>query len=137
LALAVPLSRFTPQVGGGSAFFVRPHSHHFMQHTQHALFIQAINTKNKLSITFHSAKDSADVTRIVAPMDFGPHARFKDKSDRYHVWDFSSPSGPHTEPLEASQIRAMKLLDETFDPASFVKWTPIHWHIQRDWGQFS
>jgi len=25
LALAVPLSRFTPQVGGGSAFFVRQH----------------------------------------------------------------------------------------------------------------
>jgi hypothetical protein len=24
LALAVPLSRFTPRVGGGSAFFVRP-----------------------------------------------------------------------------------------------------------------
>ena len=28
LALAVPLSRFTPRVGGGSAFFVRPHSAH-------------------------------------------------------------------------------------------------------------
>jgi Flp pilus assembly secretin CpaC len=27
LALAVPLSRFTSQVGGGSAFFVRRHSH--------------------------------------------------------------------------------------------------------------
>jgi hypothetical protein len=26
LVLAVPLSRFTPRVGGGSAFFVRPHS---------------------------------------------------------------------------------------------------------------
>jgi len=25
LALAVPLSRFTPRVGGGSAFFVRTH----------------------------------------------------------------------------------------------------------------
>ena len=25
MALAVPLSRFTPRVGGGSAFFVRPH----------------------------------------------------------------------------------------------------------------
>ena len=25
MALAVPLSRFTPQVGGGSAFYVRPH----------------------------------------------------------------------------------------------------------------
>jgi hypothetical protein len=28
LALVVPLSRFTSQVGGGSAFFVRHHSHH-------------------------------------------------------------------------------------------------------------
>ena len=27
MALAVPLSRFTPRVGGGSAFFVRRHSH--------------------------------------------------------------------------------------------------------------
>jgi predicted RNase H-like HicB family nuclease len=27
LALSVPLSRFTPRVGGGSAFFVRHHSH--------------------------------------------------------------------------------------------------------------
>jgi hypothetical protein len=28
LALAVSLSRFTSSVGGGSAFYVRPHSHH-------------------------------------------------------------------------------------------------------------
>ena len=30
MALAVPLSRFTPRVGGGSAFFVRPQQLHFM-----------------------------------------------------------------------------------------------------------
>ena len=32
MALAVPLSRFTPRVGGGSAFFVRPQvmSSHFL-----------------------------------------------------------------------------------------------------------
>jgi len=29
LALAVPLSRFTPRVGGGSAFFVRRHGYGF------------------------------------------------------------------------------------------------------------
>jgi hypothetical protein len=36
LALAVPLSRFTPRVGGGSAFFVRPLRPHtiFMLHFQ-------------------------------------------------------------------------------------------------------
>jgi hypothetical protein len=31
LALAVPLSRFTPRVGGGSAFFVRLLDAHFMK----------------------------------------------------------------------------------------------------------
>ena len=107
-----------------------------MQHPQHALFIQAIQDKKKISITFHSAKDGMDVTRIGAPMDFGPHARFKDKSDRYHVWDFSSPSGPHTEPLEASQIRSISLLADQFDPADFVTWTP-KWHVPRNWGQLS
>ena len=107
-----------------------------MQHPQHALFIQAIQDKKKISITFHSAKDGMDVTRIGAPMDFGPHARFKDKSYRYHVWDFSSPSGPHTEPLEASQIRSISLLADQFDPADFVTWTP-KWHVPRNWGQLS
>ena len=31
MALSVPLSRFTSQVGGGSAFFVRHHSHTYMK----------------------------------------------------------------------------------------------------------
>jgi hypothetical protein len=31
LALAVPLSRFTSRVGGGSAFYVRRHSQHTMK----------------------------------------------------------------------------------------------------------
>ena len=31
MALSVPLARFTSQVGGGSAFYVRPHSHTFMK----------------------------------------------------------------------------------------------------------
>ena len=34
MALSVPLSRFTPRVGGGSAFFVRPPIHKIMQHPQ-------------------------------------------------------------------------------------------------------
>jgi len=33
LALSVPLSRFTSLVGGGSAFFVRPHDTHMKHFT--------------------------------------------------------------------------------------------------------
>ena len=35
MALAVPLSRFTPRVGGGSAFFVRPTSIRIMKYCPH------------------------------------------------------------------------------------------------------
>jgi len=40
LALAVPLSRFTPRVGGGSAFFVRQHhtSHNYENHQHHVSY---------------------------------------------------------------------------------------------------
>jgi hypothetical protein len=34
MALAVPLSRFTPRVGGGSAFYVRPHESYKQKHYQ-------------------------------------------------------------------------------------------------------
>jgi hypothetical protein len=38
LALAVPLSRFTSRVGGGSAFFVRPHHiTHIMKANKHTI----------------------------------------------------------------------------------------------------
>jgi hypothetical protein len=107
-----------------------------MEHSQHDVFIQAIHSKNKLQIVYYSAKDDMDVARDGAPMDFGPHARFHDQDDRYHFWDFTSPSGPHTTPLEAEQIRSIERLDETFDPAEFVTWEP-QWHIPRDWGSFS
>ena len=107
-----------------------------MQHEHHNVFIGAIHAKQKVQVTFFSAKDQKNVTRTGAPMDFGPHARFSDKTPRYHLWDLTSPSGPHTEPLEAKHIRAIELLPETFDPADFVTWTP-KWHVPRNWGAYS
>jgi len=107
-----------------------------MKHAQHDIFISAIHGKNKLHVIFYSQKDGIQVARVSAPMDFGPKANDASQIDRYHFWDFTSPSGPHTESLEASQIQSISQLDETFDPADFVKWRP-NWHIQRDWGRFS
>ena len=107
-----------------------------MKHAHHSIFVAAIHSKNKLQVTFYSKKDQMQVTRVSAPMDFGPIAKETLKIDRYHFWDFTSPSAPHTECLEASQIQSISLLDETFDPKYFVSWTP-NWQVQRNWGQFS
>ena len=66
MALSVPLSRFTSQVGGGSAFFVRPHSHHevFDFHrgfTRPVFGVQvwiSLHAKHIVVFTGHSHSDS-------------------------------------------------------------------------------
>lgn len=107
-----------------------------MEHAQHDLFIHAINEKKKAEIVYESFKDNNITRRTVAPMDFGPKAKEKIHTDRYHVWDYDSPSGPHTSSLTAGQIRSIIILEENFDPADFVTWAP-NWHISRDWGRLS
>ena len=99
-------------------------------------FINAIHSKNKISVTFYSQKDEGITTRTCAPMDIGPKARVNDGIDRYHMWNYTSPSGPHTVSLTPDQITNIQVLDEKFEPSEFVKWSPS-WHISRDWGQFS
>lgn len=106
-----------------------------------AEFIAAIRAKRKLSVTFHSKEDGASITRVCAPMDYGPSRRFKDGIDRFHVWDYFPDGGkkPHPIPIEPSQVISLVVLDENFDPAEFVSWstTQSPWHIPRDWGQHS
>jgi hypothetical protein len=115
-----------------------------MKHSQHETFISAIHSRKKLQVVFYSKKDGTYVTRKCAPLDFGPKAKEKIPVDRYHLWDFLSPSGPHTASLEADQIRSISPVEEIFDPGEIVlkireknpTWIP-QWHIRRDWGQYS
>ena len=61
MALAVPLSRFTPRVGGGSAFFVRPHYTHIIMKRIFILLLAS------LLVTFYSssADDTNAVTNVI------------------------------------------------------------------------
>ena len=55
MALAVPLSRFTPRVGGGSAFFVRQHSRMWQKRTEQEIAEarrQASRTRKLFAILF-------------------------------------------------------------------------------------
>jgi len=99
-------------------------------------FIQAIHEKNKMQLTYFSKKDGANVTRLCAPMDVGPHRSYSEKGDYYHVWDFDGASKPHSVPLKEENIIEMIVLTEKFDPGDFVSWTP-NWIVPRDWGVYS
>ncbi len=101
-------------------------------------FIQAIKNKQKVEIEFYSKDDQGYITRVCAPMDYGPSRRSPNGGNRYHVWDYYSDSikGAHQIPLAQEQIKSFKVLDETFNPEEFVSWDP-DWFIQRDWGDLS
>lgn len=100
------------------------------------IFIQAIYDKKKIRVSFYSKEDRDIVIRICAPMDYGPSRRAKDKSDRFHMWDYESDTEQHTLSLKPEQISGIEMLEETFEPSEFVTWQ-TDWIVPRDWGQYS
>lgn len=99
-------------------------------------FIQAIHNKTKIRLTFFSKEDRHNLTRLCAPMDFGPSRRAHNQDDRFHMWDYESDKNNHSLSLLPNQIVDMEFTDETFEPSDFVTWEP-NWIVARDWGTFS
>ncbi len=99
-------------------------------------FIQAIHNKTKIQLTFASKEDGRNLTRLCAPMDFGPSRRAHNKDDRFHLWDYESDEINHTLSLLPNQIVNMEFLTDNFEPSEFVTWN-TNWLIDRDWGQYS
>jgi hypothetical protein len=100
------------------------------------VFTSAIHEKKKVEVRFDAHKYGDDIVRICAPMDYGPHARYKDGISRFHFWNYRGPNGAHTMPVEPAYIISIKKSEENFEPSEFVTWTP-RWHIPRDWGVYS
>ena len=99
-------------------------------------FVGAIRSKKKTRLTFHSKEDGRVLTRVCAPMDYGPSTRAHDKSDRFHSWDYESDTKRHTLSLLPEQMISIEVLEESFDPTEFVTWE-TNWIVKRDWGQYS
>jgi hypothetical protein len=102
-------------------------------------FIEAIHSKHKLSLTFYSKEDGQNLIRTCAPMDFGPSRRAKDKSNRYHFWDYDSDTQRHTLSLLPEQVISIEILTETFNPNEFITWSTSNspWFVKRSWDEFS
>ena len=98
-------------------------------------FIQAIHNKQVIRLSFNS-QEKGVITRKCIPFDYGPSRRSSDKSDKYHCYDLDSPEGSHTLSIFPKQIVSIEILDQRFEPSSYVTWTP-NWFVTRDWGQFS
>lgn len=102
-------------------------------------FILAIQNKRMVRVMFWSKEDNAVLVRMCAPMDFGPSRTAKDKSDRFHLWDYESDRKNHVLSLLPSQVQKIEVTDDLFDPKDFVTWslTKYPWFVSRDWGAYS
>lgn len=99
------------------------------------IFISAIHKKKKLKIKFNSMEKGI-IERTCIPYDFAPPSRSKDKREKYHFCDIDSPDGMHTLSIYPEQLVELKILNENFNPADYVNWTP-NWTVKRDWGIYS
>lgn len=108
-------------------------------HSDHQIFLEALQQRNKVELIFFSKEDGTYLTRKCAPMDFGPSRRAKVPADRYHFWDYDSDKTRHTLSLLPTQIKSIRKLDEEFEPEEFITWNVAtsQWFIDRDWGTFS
>lgn len=99
-------------------------------------FIAAIHAKRKVRLEFYSQEDRSVIVRLCAPMDFGPSRRAANQSNRFHLWDYDSDTKSHVLSLLPDQVKAIKVLNQEFNPEEFVSWAPA-WFIKRDWGKHS
>ena len=98
-------------------------------------FISALESTSLVELTFNS-KEKGEITRICAPMDYGPWARSSSNEDRYHFVSVDSSSGTHPISITPEQVVHMEVLEKKFSLKELVRWQP-NWHYARDWGMYS
>jgi hypothetical protein len=86
----------------------------------HADFIQSIQDHKKLVIEYYSSADSGVLSRVCAPMDYGPGFESKDGIHRYWVWDYAGSPGVQILGLVSQQIVSVKVTGEEFDPSQLA-----------------
>jgi hypothetical protein len=108
-------------------------------HAAHQQFLDALAQKRRMSVRFLRKKEGRELTRICAPLDYGPLRGAVEKTDHYQFWDLEGKRKPLNIALADEEILEMTTLDETFDPAAIITWNfkPNAWNTPRDWAEFS
>ncbi len=88
-------------------------------HSDHDIFIQGIEQKRRLKLTFFSRKHFRKLLRQCAPLYYSKGRIEGDGLNSYYLWDFEATKGSHFLALPSSQIVTMELAEETFKVEDF------------------
>jgi hypothetical protein len=86
-------------------------------HRDHYIFLQAVQDKRKLKLTFFSRDQSKDMDRICGPILYSPSSG-GDDSGCYFLWDFERADS-NLLALLPPQIVSMEIIEEPFDLVAF------------------
>ena len=95
-------------------------------HSDHDIFIQGIEQKRRIKMTFLGRKNLQNLVRQCAPLHYSEGHIEGDGLNCYYLWDFEATKGSHFLALPPSQIIAMDFTEGTFnieDFSSFRKTT--------------
>jgi hypothetical protein len=88
-------------------------------HSDHDIFIQGIEQKRRLKLTFLGRKNLQNLVRQCAPLHYSKGHIEGDDLNCYYFWDFEAVKGSHFLALSPSQIVAMELAGGTFNIEDF------------------
>jgi hypothetical protein len=88
-------------------------------HSDHNIFIQGIEQKKKLRLTFFSREHFRKLLRQCAPLYYSKRQIEGDGLDSYYLWDFEATKGSRFLALPSSQIVTMELTEDTFNMEDF------------------
>jgi len=89
-------------------------------HSNHDIFIQGIQQKKRLKLTFFSRKNLQNLVRQCAPLHYSKGRIEGDDRDIYYIWDFEAIRGSRFLALSPSQIVTMELAEEAFNIGDFT-----------------
>ena len=89
-------------------------------HRDHDIFIQGINQKRKVKLTFFSIERRRKIVRLCAPMYYSEGQTRGDDLARYYLWDFESGKGKRFLSLSPSRIMRIELAEEFFTVENFT-----------------
>lgn len=88
-------------------------------HGDHDIFIQGIQQKKRLKMSFFSRKNLQNMVRQCAPLHYSKGQVEGDDLDCYYIWDFEAAKGSRFLSLPPSQIDTMELAEDTFNVEDF------------------
>jgi hypothetical protein len=88
-------------------------------HSDHNVFVQGMEQKRRLKLTFFGGKNLQNLVRECAPLHYSKGQVEGDDLDSYYIWDFETAMDSHFLALPPSQIVKIELAEGKFNIEDF------------------